>query len=509
VSNEGAIHVELRGVSKRFGGVLALKQVDLEVERGKIHALIGENGAGKSTLGKIIAGIHRPDGGTLIVNGREVHYGHPSEALRDGLATIAQELTLVPGMTVAQNVFLGREATSRGFLDSRAQRRRYAELDEVAGFGIPGNARVGALRVADQQKVEILRALARNAELIVMDEPTAALTKDESERLFEIIRRLQQRGVTILYVSHFLHEVLALADTVTVLRDGAKIQTTAAQAETPESLVTAMLGRSLDLTFPTKEPPPKDAKVVLSVRGLTRGEVVKPTDLDLRAGEIVGVAGLIGSGRSELARLIFGADRPSGGTISIDGQPAVIRGPHSALRAGIAMLPESRKEQGLLMNRSISENITLTELRKVEALGLVSNRAEKKEAGAVMRRLDVRAMSASDPVASLSGGNQQKVLFAKWLFTKPRVLIADEPTRGVDVGAKRAIYELIHDLARGGLAIMMISSELEEILGLSHRVLVMRSGEIVAEFDGHATEDMVMQAAFGTRSRLATAGDVQ
>jgi ABC-type sugar transport system ATPase subunit len=511
-SRGGTAHVELRGVSKRFGAVVALNDIDLAIGRGAIHALVGENGAGKSTLGKIITGGLRQDTGSLVVNGRDARYRHPSDALRDGLTMIAQELTLVPAMTVAQNVFLGTEPTHRGFIDRGSQRKRYAELDESTGFGIPGDLRVAALSVADRQKVEILRALARRAELIVMDEPTAALGKDEAARFLGVVRRLRRSGVTILYISHFLEEVLSLADTVTVLRDGVRIQTAPSDARTPETLVAAMLGRSLDLAFPPKSPPAPDAAVVLSVRGIAREPVVKPTDLAVRRGEIVGVAGLVGSGRSELARLIFGAEKPSAGSIAIDGRVLRIRGPHPALRAGIAMLPESRREQGLIMQRSIAENITLTRLRQIESVGLLSKRAEAREAAAAMRRVDVRAGSPANRVDTLSGGNQQKALFAKWLFANPRVLIADEPTRGVDVGAKRAIYQLIHRLAAGGLGILLISSELEEILGLCHRILVMRGGEIVAEFDGRdADEDTVLQAAFGMRSGrgVPTGGDLR
>ena len=501
-----AAHVELREVSKRFGAVVALRDIDLKIERGAIHALVGENGAGKSTLGRIIAGGQRPDAGSLLVNGKPVRYRRPSDALRDGITAIEQELTLVPAMTVMQNVFLGTESTKAGLLDGRTQRQRYAELDETTGFDIPGHLRVGDLRVTERQKVEILRALARRADLIVMDEPTAALGRDDAAGLFTVIRRLRDKGVTILYISHFLHEVLGIADTVTVLRDGVRIRTAAADTQTPETLVAAMLGRSLSVTFPPKTPPGRDADVVLSVRGLARAPIVKPTNLEVRHGEIVGLAGLVGSGRSELARLIFGADKPSQGAVAVDGRTVRIHGPHSALRAGIAMLPESRQEQGLLTQRSIAENITLTRLRQVEKLGLISKRAETKEATAAMRRVDVRAPSPADRVATLSGGNQQKMLFAKWLFANPRVLIADEPTRGVDVGAKRAIYELLHRLAEDGLGILLISSELEELLGLSHRILVMRAGEIVAELDGRdADEEAVMRAAFGTPSERAVA----
>jgi simple sugar transport system ATP-binding protein/ribose transport system ATP-binding protein len=356
--------------------------------------------------------------------------------------------------------------------------------------------------VADQQKVEILRAIARDAKLFVMDEPTSALTTDEAARLFELIRRLRDRGATVVYVSHFLPEVLSLADAVTVLRDGRLVRTAPTQEETPERLVSAMLGRSLDLAFPTKVPAPADAPVVLSVRGLSRPPAVQDVSFELRAGEIVGLAGLIGSGRSEVARMIFGADRAAAGVMELDGRPISPRSPRGAIRRGIAMLPEDRKRQGLLMLRSVVDNVTLPHLDQVSSAGVLSKRAERRRTSELIARLDVRTRSNGALVNTLSGGNQQKVLFAKWLFRRPRVFIADEPTRGVDVGAKRAIYELIESLAAEGLAVLLISSEHQEVLGLAHRVLVMRGGRIVAEFDEQSmSEDAVLHAAF------ATAGD--
>ncbi|MEZ5100933.1 MAG: sugar ABC transporter ATP-binding protein [Thermoleophilia bacterium] len=494
-------HVEVVGIGKRFGGVQALRDIDVTIARGEIHALVGENGAGKSTLGKVIAGVHVPDEGFLRVNGKQVAYRSPRDALTDGLTLIAQEISLVPARSVIENVYLGREAHRGSFVDRRELKRRYAELNERAGFGLPGEIPVGALRLADQQKVEILRALARNAELIVMDEPTAALTADESEKLFDIIRGLKERGTTIVYVSHFLEEVLALVDTVTVLKDGELIRTAPAAEETPERLVTAMVGRALDLAFPPKQFPAPDAPVVLSVRGLARGKALNGISLDVRAGEIVGLAGLIGSGRSEVARAIFGADRRDAGEFELDGKPYAARSPRQAIRAGIAMLPESRKDQGLMMERSLVENVTLPHLEDVSQGTFVQHRLEHRKASTLMREVDVRAARPTARVATLSGGNQQKVLFAKWLFRRPRLLIADEPTRGVDVGAKAAIYELIHRLAAEGMAVLLISSEHEEVLGLAHRVLVMRGGEVVAEFDGHeVTEDQVMAAAFATET---------
>ena len=492
-------HVELRGISKRFGGVRALFEVDLTVARQSIHALVGENGAGKSTLGKILAGVYRPDDGELLVDGRSVAYRSPRDALLDGITIIAQEPTLVPDRSVLENVFLGVESGNAGVVDGRRTARRFATLVEQTGIDLPPRRPARSLRVADQQKVEILRAIVRNAKLIVMDEPTSALTTDESERLFELVRRLQQRGTTIVYVSHFLAEVLELADTVTVLRDGGVVRTGAAAEETPTKLVTAMLGRSVELTFPPKEPPPEDAPVVLSVRGLSRPPAVQDVSFEIRAGEILGLAGLIGSGRSEVARAIFGADRPQAGTVEVDGKELHARQPHQAIRKGVVMLPEDRKTQGLLMLRSVLDNVTLPHLDRVSSGGVVSVRAERRRGGKLIQGLAIRTRSGTSRVSTLSGGNQQKVLFARWLFETPKVFIADEPTRGVDVGAKLAIYDLIHSLAKRGIAVLLISSEHEEVLGLAHRVLVMRAGRVVAAFDEETmSEDAVLHAAFAT-----------
>jgi simple sugar transport system ATP-binding protein/ribose transport system ATP-binding protein len=496
-------HVELRGVRKRFGGVQALQDVSLSIARGSIHALVGENGAGKSTLGKIIAGVHVPDEGALVVDGRVARYASPRDALADGITTVAQELTLVPQRTVIENVFLGSETNSMGFVRRRAMRARFAALCEEAGFDLPPHALVRDLRVADQQKVEILRALARDARLIVVDEPTAALTADESERLLAILRSLRARGTTLVYVSHFLKEVLSIADHVTVLRDGRVITTAPASSQTPQSLVTAMLGRTMEMTFPAKVFPADDAPIVLAVRDLTRRGVIEGISFELREGEIVGLAGLIGSGRTEIARAIFGADRCERGEIELRGRKVRIGSPGDAVRAGIALLPESRK-QGLLMRSPILHNVSLAHLSDVTRVGFLDMRAERRRVQSLAERVDLRAPRPSTWVANLSGGNQQKTLFAKWLFRRPVVLIADEPTRGVDVGAKRAIYDLICSLAAKRMAVLLISSEIEEIIGLAHRILVIRGGRLVSELDGRsATEDDILHAAFATRGAAA------
>ena len=490
-------YVEARGIGKRFGGVQALGGVSVTIARGEIHGLVGENGAGKSTLGKVVAGVHSPDSGELHVKGRAVRYRSPRDALADGVTMIAQEISLVPARSVLENVYLGRESHRFGVLEARKLRTRYQELNERAGFGLPADTAVGALRLADQQKVEILRAAARNAELIVMDEPTAALTADEAERLFEIIRGLNEQGTTIVYVSHFLEEVLNLVDTVTVLKDGRLVRTSPAAEETIDKLVTAMVGRSLELAFPEKLFPANDAPVVFSCDGLTRAGAVEDISFEIREGEIVGLAGLIGSGRSEVARSIFGADPRDRGSTTLDGQLLNVRGPRQAVAKGIALLPESRQHQGLIMDRSVLENVTLAHLADIAKATIVDTRQERRKAVALMEQLDIRAERPSSRVTTLSGGNQQKTLFAKWLFRRPRLLLADEPTRGVDVGAKHAIYQLIHRLAAEGMAVLVISSEHEEVIGLAHRVLVMGQGRIVAEFDGRTvTEDEVLAAAF-------------
>jgi ribose transport system ATP-binding protein len=507
-------HVELAGVSKSFGGARALEAVSLQIARGSIHALVGENGAGKSTLGKIISGALPPDQGRLVLGGEVVHFHSPRDAIARGIVLIAQELSIVGSLSVAENVFLGTEPRRAGFLRRRALRRRYADLVEGAGFELDGELNAGRLRTADQQKVEILRALCRNAELIVMDEPTAALSRPDVDALHKVIRGLARAGTTVVLVSHFLGEVLELADEVTILRDGRVVRTSPATDQTEESLLDAMLGRSLGATFPARRPVPAGAPVVLSVRGLS-APGVRDVSLDLHAGEIVGLAGLVGAGRTELARAVYRASRLAAGTVTAAGEEAVsgrrrpgglrAPGPRAALRAGIAMIPESRKDDGLLLRRSVTENVSLASLGQLTRAGIVRPRPERRAVREVLGRVDVRARSQAVPADTLSGGNQQKLLFARMLLCQPRVLIADEPTRGVDVGAKRAIYELLTTLTADGLGVLLISSDVEEILGLAHRVLVMRAGGIAAELTGdEATEAAILGAAFGATERGAS-----
>jgi rhamnose transport system ATP-binding protein len=490
-------HVQIVDVSKRYGGVAALKGVTLSVRRGSVHALVGENGAGKSTLGKILAGVVRPDGGEIRVDGRPVSFRGPRDALGAGVTIIAQELALVPARSVRENVFLGLEPARAGILQSGALAARYQQLAERVGFELPGSALVRDLRLADRQKVEIMRAIARQASVIVMDEPTAALTDEETEQLAGIVRDLAAAGTTIVYISHFLDHVLALADTVTVLKDGALVRTSPASQETPRSLVTGMLGRTLDVTFPERRPPAPEAPVRLRVDGLSEPGVLADVSFAIQAGEILGLAGLVGSGRSEIAHAVFGARSRASAAIEVDGQPVSIRSTRAAVRAGLALLPEGRKEQGLVMARAIRENVMLSHLDLATRAGIISPARERRVATKISKELTVNAASLDAPVGTLSGGNQQKVLFAKWLVRPPRVLLADEPTRGVDVGAKRAIYELIVSLAADGMSVLLISSEVEEVLGLAHRVLVLRQGSIVEELRGdRMTPEAVMRSAF-------------
>ncbi len=501
-------HVELRDISKSFGGTRALEGVSLTVGHGAIHALVGENGAGKSTLGKIIAGALAPDSGHLLLDGEPVRFHSPRDAIARGVNLIAQELAIVPSLTVAQNVFLGVEPRQAGFQNRRELRRKYSELAASVGFELDGDATAGSLRTADQQKVEILRALCRNAHLIVMDEPTAALSRPDVEALHKVVRQLARDGTTVVLVSHFLNEVLELADEVTILRDGRLVQTAPAAGQTEESLMAAMLGRSFDATFPAKRAVAADAPVVLSVRDL-KAPGVNGVSFDLHAGEILGLAGLVGAGRTEVARAIYRANRVSAGTVTVaagegTGTVALTGTPRAAMRAGVAMIPESRKEQGLLLTRSVLENVSLANLAAVSTAGLVRPGAERRTARQVMTRVDVRGGAPGQPVSALSGGNQQKLLFGRSLTRDPRVLIADEPTRGVDVGAKRAIYELLGTLTGSGLGVLLISSDVEEILGLAHRVLVMRGGRVAAELTGDdVTEAAILGAAFGATEKGA------
>ena len=490
------VHLDIRGLGKSFGATRALDDVSVEVRTGSVHSFVGENGAGKSTLGKIVAGVFPPDQGQLILRGTPVSFRSPRAALERGIALVAQEVALVPQLTVAQNVFLGVEPQRGGFVDRSRLLEQTEKLAQEAGFDLHPKALVGRLSIAEQQQVEILRALGRDAELIVLDEPSASLSAKEVERLHEIVRALARRGHTVILVSHFLNEVLELADTVTVLRDGKVVQTNPAASETEASLIAAMLGRAAGRAYPEKRPPAADAPVVLSVSDV-HAFGVSGVSLDLRAGEIVGLAGLVGAGRTELARAIYGAVPAASAGMSA-GMQSLPGSPSGSLRAGVVMIPESRKDDGLLLQRPVRENVSLTTLPIFDRLGFVRRNMEAEDVGSALTKVSGTTRLEA-PAAALSGGNQQKLMFARALLAKPNVLIADEPTRGVDVGAKRDLYQLLVEIAAQGVGVLLISNEIEEILGLSHRVVVMRLGSVTAELAGaDMTEANILAAAFGT-----------
>ncbi len=486
--------LRVTGAAKAFSGVPALREAALEVRGGEIHALVGENGAGKSTLIKIVAGAHAPDRGTVELAGSPVRFAGPLDAWRAGIAVIHQELSLVPALTVRENLFLGREAARGGFVDAGAERRRAREALARLGADVEPEALAGDLDVARQQLVEIARALLADARLLILDEPTAALTPRESDALLAILAELRGRGIAILLVSHRLDEVLRAADRVTVMRDGVTLGTWPTRELTREALIERMVGRPLAQEFP-KVAAARGAPL-LEVRGL-RGGRVRDVSFAARAGEVLGIAGLAGAGRTDLARLIFGADRLEAGEVLLDGRPVTIRSPREAIRLGICLLTEDRKAQGLALGLGARDNFALPNLGRWSRRAWIDGRVEDAAFGRHVEALRIRLAGPEQPARELSGGNQQKLLVARWLESDARVVIFDEPTRGIDVGAKHEMYLLMNDLAARGKAIVMISSELPEVLGMSDRILVMRAGRITGEIDdvAAATQERVMALA--------------
>ena len=489
----------VRNVSKRFGATHALKDVSVTFEAGRVHGLVGENGAGKSTLCGVMLGVHAPDSGSLVLGGSPLKLDSPAQGAAHGLVGVAQELSLLPAMGVVDNVVLGSEERWGPFVNDRANRRRVEALIAQHGLEVPLDSRAGSLPVAGQQKVEILRALGRESRLVVLDEPTARLASHEAADLCSTVRELAEQGVAVVYVSHFLNEVLSVADTVTVMRDGRIVRTGPAEAETHGSLVEGMTGRHIGEIFPPKPPAPAgDAPVVLRVRDLcAAGGEFTDVSFHVRAGEILGLAGLVGAGRSDVAHAVYGAGRVVSGSVEVCDR-RLSGSVEDALASGVGLIPESRRDQGLMARRPVRDNTTLPHLRRfIGRLGIRTGQ-EQIAAKQACDDIGVRAESLLAPVEALSGGNQQKVLFARAVLGEPRLLIADEPTRGVDVGSKRAIYEALNQMARSGCAVLLVSSELEEVIGTCHRALVMRGGRIVAEYAG---DDMVdanlLAAAFG------------
>jgi rhamnose transport system ATP-binding protein len=489
--------IELRGIAKSYGGVQAVAGVSFAIERGTVHALVGENGAGKSTLVKILTGVVHPDEGELVIDGETHRIGDPQTAHHLGIVAMFQEPTVFPDLTVAENVFAGRHRkTPLRTVAWGAMRAEASRLLGELGADFPADAPVRGLGVADRQLLEIAKALSSSARLLVMDEPTAALSPHEVDNLFATVRRLRERGVAIVFISHRLEEVTAIADTVTILRDGRHVATRPAADLSHGEVVRLMVGRSLDALFPKEEAEIGD--VVLRAEGLGRRGVFSGVSFELRRGEIVGLAGFVGSGRTEVARSIFGIDRLDAGQLWISGRRFRPRSPRAALRRGLAYLPEDRLQQGLVQPMSISANTSMAVLPRLTPVGVLQPWRERRLARRFMEQLRIRATSPAQVVRSLSGGNQQKVVLSKWLAAEPRILILDEPTHGVDVGTKADVHRAISHLAAQGLTILMISSELPEILGMSDRVLVMREGRLVAEFSGaDATQERIIEAASG------------
>ncbi|CAM2138680.1 Ribose import ATP-binding protein RbsA [Pararobbsia alpina] len=491
--------LEMHRASKSFGRVRALEDGSLTLWPGEVHALLGENGAGKSTLVKLLAGVYQPDGGELRIDGEPRTFSTPADARNAGIAVIYQEPTLFFDLSIAENIYMGRQPCDR------AGRIRYdamhAEVDSLLeSLGVPLRAQqpVRGLSIADQQVVEIAKALSLNANVLIMDEPTAALSLPEVQRLFAIAEKLRTRGVAILFITHRLDEVFQLTQRITIMRDGRTVHFAMTSEMTTDSIVAKMVGRDLDTFYPKAETTPGD--VALSVRGLTRTGVFRDISFEVRHGEIVALAGLVGAGRSEVARAIFGIDPVDAGEVQLLGKRLTLGKPAVSVRSGLALVPEDRRGQGLALELSIARNASLTVLGRLTRGGLISSRSEEQLAQTWGQRLRLKAASMTVPVGTLSGGNQQKVVIGKWLAADPKVLIIDEPTRGIDVGAKAEVYRTMADLVRNGMAVLMISSELPEVLGMADRVLVMHEGRLSAELTrAEANEERIMSAALGQR----------
>jgi ribose transport system ATP-binding protein len=491
----------MRGIVKSFPGVRALNEVSFDVRVGEVHALVGENGAGKSTLMKVLAGAHRADAGEVYVEGKPVVITGPRVAESLGIGMIYQEFNLIPDFGVVENVMLGHEPTNGIFLDAHAARRKVVDVLAQLSVDVSLDCSARRLSVAEQQMIEICKSLVRKARLIVMDEPTAALTYQEIDALFTLMRKLKSEGVAFVYISHRLEELPLVADRITVLRDGRSIATKATNAFSQEEIIRLMVGREPVTQFPILPPIVADAPLVLSITALSSSRV-HDVHFTVREGEIVGLAGLVGAGRTEIVRAIAGADIPSAGEIAVCGKPVTARGPHAAIEAGIALITEDRKAQGLVLGMSVRENVTLAHLEEYAHAGFTDTRAEREITACEIAELQIKTPSTEQTVSNLSGGTQQKVVLAKWLIGDAKVYLFDEPTRGIDVGAKAEIYRLMLALAARGAGIVMISSELPEVLGMSHRVLVVREGGICAEFNhADATPNNVMAAATGAWER--------
>ena len=489
--------LRMSGIDKSFPGVHALKGIDLELHRGEVLALLGENGAGKSTLIKILGGAHLPDAGTIKIDGQPVAITNPHAAQATGIGIIYQEFNLVPALSARENLFLGQETGFVSLIRTKTERRRAQELFDRIGVALNPDTLCRELSVAQQQTVEIAKALLLDARIIVMDEPSAALTLNEVERLFSIIRELKAQGIGVIYISHRLDEIFEIADRVMVLRDGERVGTRPIHEMTRNVMIKMMVGRSLEEEFPKQRSKIGDERLV--VQNLSRGKSVQHVSLSVRRGEVLGLTGLVGAGRTETARLIFGADHPDSGSVTLDGKMLRIRHPRHAIAAGVCLLTEDRKSHGLVLSQTAQENFGLPNLASFARLGLINARRESAAFAGYVDSLQIKLTGHNQRTDTLSGGNQQKVVLAKWLERNTEVVIFDEPTRGIDVGAKYEIYLLINLLAAQGKAILMISSELPEVLGMSDRILVMHDGRITGEITDvqSATQEDIMKLAIG------------
>jgi rhamnose transport system ATP-binding protein len=503
VTTDPAPVISLEHAEKHFGAVHALVDGDIELFGGEVHGLVGENGAGKSTLVKILAGVHRPDSGRLLLDGEEAIFDNAKQSQAAGIAIIFQEPTLFPDLTVAENIFVGVQPLKRfRRIDGRRMRREVTMLFEQLGVRLDPDRLARGLSIADQQLVEIAKALTTNARVIVMDEPTAALATNEVQRLFRIVHTLRARGNAVLFVSHRLEEIFEMCQRVTVMRDGRRVWTRPIDELTVPSVIRAMVGRDMDALFPKL--PAEPGGVVLKLDRLTREGDFTDVSFVVRSGEIVALAGLVGAGRTEVARAIFGIDRWDAGSVEIDGRRLPPGSPSAAMSAGIGLVPEDRRQQGLVMDFSIERNIALASLDTVQRGGLIFRGAERSFARDWALRLQLKYARLSNPVWTLSGGNQQKTVLAKWLGRKPRLLIVDEPTRGIDVGTKAEVHRLLSELAAQGVAVLMISSELPEVLGMADRIVVLFEGRVTREFvRADADEDAIMRAATGVVEEAA------
>ncbi len=487
----------MREIDKSFPGVHALREVSLELHAGEVLALLGENGAGKSTLIKVLGGAHRPDAGSISIDGEDPHIEKPVDAQRAGIGIIYQEFNLVPSLTARENIFLGQETTVGGFIRARQERADAAELFRRIGVPIDPEELCRRLTIAQQQVVEIAKALSQDSRIIVMDEPSATLTLQEVDCLFDVIRELKSHGIGVIYISHRLDEIFRIADRVMVLRDGENVGERKIGDVDRNELIEMMVGRELEKEFPPKTTSVGEDRLI--VKNLNRGRHVRDVTFTVRRGEVLGLTGLVGAGRTETARLVFGADRPDAGSVELDGKVLRIRNPRDAIRAGICLLSEDRKSEGLVLGQSVRENFGLPNLRQFSRLGFVQERRERDRFRRYVAQLRIKIPHDEQKARNLSGGNQQKVVLAKWLESDCDVIIFDEPTRGIDVGAKFEIYVLVRELASRGKAIIMISSELPEILGMSDRILVMREGRITGEITevASATQQTIMELAVG------------